>query len=50
MRNFDAEISEDVHSGKIAMGNPPFESMYFLLKMVVFHCYVSLPEHNPLEI
>ena len=28
------------------MGNPPFEDVYVspILKMVVFHCYVSLPE------
>ena len=28
------------------MGNPPGMKMYLLLKMVVFHCYVSLPEGN----
>ena len=28
--------------------NPPFESMYLLCKMVVSHCYVSLPEGTPL--
>ena len=31
------------------MGNPPFESMYLLLKMVVFHCYASLPEGTLFE-
>ena len=26
------------------MGNPPFEDVSPIEKMVVFHCYVSLPE------
>ena len=26
------------------MENGPGLKMYFLLKMVIFHCYVSLPE------
>ena len=26
------------------MENGPFEDVSFLLKMVIFHCYVSLPE------
>ena len=41
-------MAYEIHSGKLTwqwkMG--PLK-MYFLLKMGIFHCYVSLPEGNP---
>ena len=30
----------------IAMENGPFEDVFFLLNIDIFHCYVSLPESN----
>ena len=35
-----------IYPWEISMGNPPFMKMYLLFKMVVFHCYVSLPESS----
>ena len=36
-------LQQDSHSGNVAMENGPGLKMYFLLKMGIFHCYVSLP-------
>ena len=35
---------DTLRSTNMAMENGPGLKMYFLLKMEIFHCYVSLPE------